>query len=186
MQRLTKAVLDWNRTLPIVKLPAEPKWSDAMHFALKQSETLGRYQAPAVAKQGIRILAKFNAAATTTGGVIVAQGGVAQGYTLFLDQDGKLHFLVRVDREAFQVVAPQPLRSAHTVVARLGADRSLTLSVDGNVVARGQVPKLMDSQPVDGLSVGSDSDGAVGPYNAPFPFSGKIEAVTIDLESPFD
>lgn len=184
VQHLTKAVMDWNKTLPVVKLPAEPKFNDAMHFDLKPGQTLGRFAAPNVAEHGIRISAKFDA--TKPGGVIVAQGGVAAGYTLFLDKDGKLHFLVRVDRKAESIVSPQLLSGAQNVIARLGADRSLTLSVGGKIVAQGQVPKLLDSQPIDGLSVGSDSEGAVGPYEAPFAFGGKIEAVTIDLESPFD
>ena len=184
VQRLTKAVLAWNRTLPAAPPPSEPKFSDAMHFDLKPGETLDRLQAPAVAKHGIRILAKFNA--TKPGGVIVAQGGAAEGYTLFLDKEGKLNFLVRIDRATHRVVSPQPVTGAHDVIARMGADLSLTLSIDGNVVAQGQVPKLLESQPVDGLSVGKDSDGAVGPYNSPFPFTGSIESVKVDLESPFD
>ena len=186
VQRLTKAVMDWNKTLPVVKLPAEPKFNTATHFDLKMGASLDRFAAPNVAEHGIRISAKFDTAATATGGVIVAQGGVAVGYTLFLDKESKLHFLVRVDRKAASIASTQPLKGAHNVIARLGADRSLTLSVDGKVVAQGTAPKLLDSQPLDGLSVGADSDGPVGPYQAPFAFQGKIEAITIDLESPFD
>ena len=52
VQRLTKAVLDWNRTLPVVKIPAAPGFSDATHFELKKGENLGRFQAPHVAKRG--------------------------------------------------------------------------------------------------------------------------------------
>ena len=184
VQRLSKAISDWNQTLPVVKLPAAPKFNDATHFDLKPGTRLDRFAAPAVANHGIRIAAKFDAG--TNGGVIVAQGGVAVGYALFLDKQSKLHFLVRVDRVASEVVAPQALTGAHSVTARLGADRSLTLSVDGEVVARGQAPKLLDSQPIDGLSVGADSDGAVGPYEAPFAFGGNIESVTVDVESPLD
>ena len=87
VQRLAKSVLDWNQTLPVVKLPAVDKFSDAIHFALKKGDTLGRFQAPHVDKHGFTIKAKFDAKAP--GGVIVAQGGVAQGYSLFLDKDGK-------------------------------------------------------------------------------------------------
>ena len=184
VQRLTKSVLDWNLTLPVVALPAAQNFNDATHFALKKDDVLGRFQAPDVAKRGFTIRTKFDAKAP--GGVIVAQGGVAQGYTLFLDKAGKLNFLLRIDKEATSIVSPQTVSGAHSAVARLGADRSLTLSVDGQVVAQGQVPKLLASQPLDGLSVGSDSDGAVGPYDAHFPFDGSIESVVIDLESPFD
>ncbi len=184
--RLTKAVMDWNKTLPPVPAPSQPKFSDTVHFDLKAGQTLGRLQAPNLAKHGIRVTAKFDATDAANGGVIVAQGGAAVGYTLFLDKESKLHFLVRVDSKASQVVSPQAVKGAHSVVARLSADQTLTLSVDGKVVAQGQAPKLIDSQPLDGLSVGRDSDGAVGPYDAPFPFKGKIESVAIDLDSPLD
>lgn len=182
VQRLSKALLDWNRTLPLVKLPPPRTFNTETHFDLKNSAALGRFKAPSIANKSISIVAKFDAKAP--GGVIVAQGGVAQGYTLFLDKEGKLNFLVRVDREAVSVVSPQPLTGLHTVIARLGADRSLTLSLDGQVVAQGRATKFIPSQPMDGLSVGSDTDGAVGPYESPYPFTGNIEFVTIDLESP--
>ena len=102
---------------------------------------------------------------------------------MFLDKDGKLTFLVRADGEGASVVSPQAVIGAHTIIARLGRDHSLTLSLDGHVVAQGQVPKLLSSQPLDGLNVGLDAAGAVGPYDAPFPFTGSIESVVIELEA---
>ena len=184
VQRLTKAVLDWNRTLPVVKLPAERTFNEATHFTLKKGDTLGRFQAPSIAKRGFTITAKFDAKAP--GGVIVAQGGVAEGFTLFLDQEGKLTFLVRAEKVATIIASPQAVSGFHTATAHLSADHSMTLSVDGKVVAQGQAPKLVTSQPLDDLNVGSDSAGPVGPYDTPFPFTGSIESVMIDLESPFD
>lgn len=180
VQRLTKLVSDWNRTLPALKVDANDKTS----FTLKNGESLGRGQSPAVARRGFTITAKFDANAQ--GGVVVAQGGVAQGYSLFLDKDGKLVFLVRSGRgatNAASVVSPNAVIGAHTAIAHLGADRSLTLSLDGAVVARGQAPDLLTGQPVDGLDVGSDADGAVGPYQTPNRFTGTIESVIIELEA---
>ncbi len=189
VQRLTKAILDWNQTLPVVKIPAAPTFTDATHFMLKKGETLGRFQAPFVAKKGFRVTAKFDAKKVdgkTSSGVIVAQGGVAEGFTLFVDKEGKLNFLVRANKVAATIVSPQAISGAHTAVARLSADRSMTLLLDGKVIAQGKTPKLLTSQPLDDLSVGSDTAGAVGPYESPFPFSGDIESVVVDLESPLD
>ena len=184
-QRLTQAVLDWNRTLPPApKLPSARAFNAATHFDLKKGDTLGRFQAPDVANRGFTLTAKFDAEAL--GGVIVAQGGVAQGYTLFLDKSGKLNFLLRVDRIATTVASPQPVTGLHTVVVRLGADRSLTLRLDDRIVAQAGAPKLLASQPVDGLDVGRDADGAVGPYEAPFAYAGRIDSVQVDLEPPLD
>jgi hypothetical protein len=39
------------------------------------------------------------------------------------------------------------------------------------------------AQPADGLDVGSDEGGAVGPYKAPNKFNGTIESITIELGS---
>lgn len=39
------------------------------------------------------------------------------------------------------------------------------------------------SMPVDGLQVGADEGGAVGPYEAPNRFDGTIESVTIGLDA---
>jgi arylsulfatase len=184
VERLKAAVLGWNRTLPIVKLPPAQALNADTHFALKKGDSLRRRQAPTVVGRGFTITVRFDAKAP--GGVVVAQGGVAQGYTLFLDKEGKLTFLVRANSEAATVVSPQPVTGPHTVVARLGTDRSLTLTLDGQVVAQGQTPKLITAQPLDALNVGSDEAGAVGPYETPFPFNGSIESVTIDLEAPLD
>ncbi len=184
VQRLSKAVLDWNHTLPAVKLLSAKDFNDATHFDLKKGDHLGRNKAPAIAKRGFAITAKFNGAAPD--GVLIAQGGVAQGYTLFFDKAGNLNFLERVGGVATTITSPDPVTGSHTAIARLGSDRSLTLTVDGKVVAQGQTPALIASQPVDGLDVGSDTAGAVGPYETPNPFTGDIESVVVELEAPLD
>jgi|GEM_PF-4772274 len=43
---------------------------------------------------------------------------------------------------------------------------------------------VISSMPVDGLEVGADENGAVGPYRAPNRFTGKIKSVTIELLEP--
>ncbi|RYG58634.1 hypothetical protein EON80_26760, partial [bacterium] len=184
VQRLSKTVLDWNKTLPAVKLEAETAANNKTHFELKKGDRLERNGAPFLVKRGFTVTAKFDT--QNKNGVIVAQGGVAQGYTLFIDEAGKLNFLIRADREATSIVSPQPITGAHTVVAKLGADRSLILKVDDQVVAQGKAHRLIGNQPLDPLSVGQDEAGAVGDYESPYPFGGSIESVIVDLESPLD
>jgi uncharacterized sulfatase len=183
-QRLKTEVLSWAKTLPAVSLTREKPLNDATRFELKSGDVLSRGKAPALVGRGITITAKFDAKAP--GGVIVAQGGVAQGYSLFLDEAGRLTFLVRANRVATSIATPQAVTGVHTVIAQLAADHSLTLKLDGEVVAQGQVPKLWASQPLDGLSVGSDTDGAVGPYDSPYPFQGSIDSVLIEMGTPLD
>ncbi|RYX85032.1 N-acetylgalactosamine-6-sulfatase [bacterium] len=184
VQRLTKALLDWNKTLPVVKLTAET-FNDLKSFNLKKGDRLDREQAPAVAKRGFNITAKFDV--QKQAGVIVAQGGVGQGYTLFVDNDGKLNFAVRSGKNAItNLISPEPITGTHTVVAHLGADLLMSLKIDDKVVAQGQSKALLSSQPVDGLDVGSDADGAVGSYETPFRFAGNIDSVVIELEGILD
>lgn len=183
-QRLTKAVQEWNKTLPAAKLGSGMTINTKMHFDLKKGDQLNRNQAPFLPQRGFTVRAKIEV--QDQPGVIVAQGGVAQGFTLFLDQTGKLNFLVRVNEVATTITSPDPIKGQHRVSATLNSKRSLVLKVDEKVVAQGQVSQLFATQPADPLNVGSDQAGAVGPYQTPYPFQGSIGDVTLDLESPLD
>jgi hypothetical protein len=66
--------------------------------------------------------------------------------------------------------------------AHLEKDGSLTLAVNSAIVARGKVPGLFAAQPKDELSIGEDSQSAVGDYAAPYPFKGKVESVEIKTQ----
>jgi hypothetical protein len=111
-------------------------------------------------------------------GVIVAQGGPAHGYTLYL-QDGKPAFAVRIARQLAIVAATTSLTGSRCKLeAQLAPDGRLTISVDGKLVAEGRAPGLIAAQPGRGLTVGRD-DGGVGDYTGPNPFNGKIASVTL-------
>jgi arylsulfatase len=149
------------------------------HFDLKMDQHLRRAQSPAIAQRGFTITAKFDA--QKPDGVIVAQGGTEQGYTLFLDK-GKLTFLVRVHDNMSRIATTEPITGAHTAVAQLQRSGDMTLLLDGKCLAQGKAPGLIASMPVDGLDVGSDTAGCVGPYSKANHFGGKIDSVVIDLE----
>ena len=53
-------------------------------------------------------------------GVVVAQGGTAQGYTLFLEK-GRLTFLLRINGESTSITAPEPISGRHTAIARVAS-----------------------------------------------------------------
>ena len=118
---------------------------------------------------------------TGTNGVIVAQGASRQGFALFL-HDGKLAFAVRVSGELGLVEAKEPLGQGHQKLeAQLAADGHLTLSVNGQKVAEGRASGLIPTQPGDGLTIGNDGKAAVGDYDAPNAFAGKIENVKVHV-----
>ncbi len=142
----------------------------------KRGDTLNGADAPQVANRPFSLSAEIEA--TSPNGVIIAQGGAAHGYTLFLEE-GKLAFGIRVARNLSTVRAKDLLgKGPHHVEARLAADGMFTLVVDGQIVATGRAAGLIPAQPVRGLAVGSDH-GPVGPYASPNAFDGNIEQVQI-------
>ena len=148
-------------------------------FELKQGDDLAKAQAPQVVGRAITIDAEIVKASPN--GVIVAQGGVAQGYSLYM-KDGRAVLAVRRNGQLTVVAAPDglPAPMVH-LVAVLGKDGGMTLSINDVTVATGKAAGTLTKMPADGLQVGQDTKGAVGEYEAPFPFGGEIGKVSIRL-----
>jgi len=155
------------------------KFSTATHFALKNDEHLVRKTAPNIGDRAITITATFDA--KPGGGVIVAQGGAAQGFTLYEDAAGKLTFLVRRDNETSAITTTTPILGPHTAIGHLAADGALSLTVDTQPALHAKAPGAL-RMPVEGLDVGSDRGAPVGPYGKTNTFHGNITSVVIDLE----
>ena len=80
-----------------------------------------------------------------------------------------------------ELVGPDPLGKARIVSARVGDDGGLVLLVGDREVARAKAAGTLAQVPQDGLEVGQDINGAVGGYEAPNRFSGRVSGVTIRL-----
>lgn len=158
----------------------EQGFSKERRFVLKAGDHLDRSRAPAIVGRAFTLTAKF-AAGQAKAGVIVAHGGSAHGYTLYL-ADGKLHFLVRSGGETATASVALADAGVHTAVARLDAKGGLSLKLDDRPAAAAAMRGTITTMPVDGLEVGRDSKGAVGPYQAPNPFSGTIELVVVEVD----
>ena len=114
-------------------------------------------------------------------GVIVAQGGTAHGYSLYL-RDGLLEFATRHSGKLTVLTAKQPLADeAVKIVVQLASDGSVRVTAGAALVIEGKVPGMMVAMPQDGLQVGRDMNGAVGRYEAPAAFDGKIKQVVIEV-----
>ncbi|APW61630.1 Arylsulfatase [Paludisphaera borealis] len=160
---------------------AQGPLSTKKRFALEPNAQLARAQAPAVANKGFTITAKIEADDDHPKGVIVAQGGTALGYALFL-AESRPRFLVRTPEAASRIVGPKLSPGAHTVVAKLDHSGALTLTIDGAPAADPVPGKLIPRQPGDGLQVGRDDNAAVGPYATPNAYDGTIHSVVVDLD----
>ena len=94
-----------------------------------------------------------------------------------------MHFVVRSRAGVSIASTPGVVTSAHTAIARLGDSGTLTLTLDDQPVVTATTRGLITAQPADGLDVGSDEGGAVGPYSTPNKFTGTIESITIELDA---
>jgi arylsulfatase A-like enzyme len=146
-------------------------------FALKQHDNLGRFDAPYVVERGLFFEAKLS---NVESGVIVAQGGGTHGWGIYI-ADSKIVFVLAHEGQR-QQISSAPVSGAGRLIMKLAKDRVVTLRWNGQEIARGSIPKLLAEQPLDGLQIGKDLEGCVGPYTSPNKYPGKIEAVTIRLE----
>jgi arylsulfatase len=149
-------------------------------FDLKPGDDLSGGDAPAVADRGLTVSADVTPTGKT--GVILAHGGAAVGYALYL-KDGRPTFAVRTGGKLTTAAAKDPLPPGQPAKLRatLAAGGALTLHVGGSVAATGKAPGLLVKAPVDGLQVGRDEAGPVGEYTGPNPFDGTIGAVRVEL-----
>ncbi len=106
------------------------------------------------------------------------QGDDQRVYELYL-KGGKLVFGVRLSGTLDEAVSPNALASRSSLEAKLARDCTMTLSVNGAVVARGKVPGVFTVQPKDELSIGEDALSPVGDCQAPNAFEGKVENVKV-------
>jgi arylsulfatase len=165
-------------------LPLNPQAADKFkknkkRFRLAQGDDLPRTEAPYVEKRPFSV--RCDVTLKGQNGVIVAQGGSSQGWAIYLDQ-GVLTFAVRRGGKLHAIRTKQhsDLEKA-TVAVSLQQDGNATLSVNNEVVAKGQTG-LVGSMPQDGIQVGSDQKGAVGDYEAPFSLEGTAEKVVVVFE----
>jgi arylsulfatase A-like enzyme len=148
-------------------------------FELKVGDDLAKAAAPRVKDRGITVDAQITKWAAD--GVIVAHGGLAEGYSLYM-KEGRPAFAVRRQSELTTAVAKDALPQGPLhLTGVLTKDGTITLSADEKVVATAKAAGCLTKMPVDGLQVGRDAAGAVGDYKAPFPFAGEIGAVKIQL-----
>jgi arylsulfatase len=126
-------------------------------------------------------------------GMIVTQGGMPGGYGLYV-KDGKPMFVYNyLDLDRYTIAGTEALpRGKMKLVVDftydgggLGKGGSVTLSVNGQKVAEGKLPRTIPLQISlgEGLDIGEDVGSAVDfTYKLPFKFTGKIEQVTVELK----
>lgn len=155
------------------------------------------FAAPPVLNRSHSIEAEVEIPADGAQGVLLAQGGGASGYVLYM-KDGLLHYAHNyVGREIFAVVSSKPvdqglhrLRMEFEVTGEpdfpngKGAPGRFQLSVDGELVGSLDAPYTtpITFEP-EGLSCGYDFASPVleDVYVPPFEFTGTLHHVVVDV-----
>ena len=153
--------------------------SAATEFTLEDGDHLERGDAPNIAARAFTVTARFDALGKD--GVIVAQGGSGHGFALFV-KDGKVFFALR--RGNVLTTTPGISVSAGLNIAKVTVAKGgvMTLALDTQPAVSARASGLLQQMPADGLDVGEDAGGLVGPYTDDNAFGGQIDFVKIQLE----
>ena len=143
-----------------------------------------------------RINAEIKITNKSDSGVIACQGGNMAGWSLYLDEHTKPVFHYNLfGHEHFSFKSDTPLKSGHQSIEVLfaydggfGAGGTVSLSVNGSEVSRGQITKtvpLVFSMSGETFDVGVDTGSPVGPYRHNFECTAQIKSVTLErLDEP--
>ena len=154
------------------------------------------FAAPPVFNRPYSIEADVEIANGDAAGILVAQGGDAGGYTLYIDE-GRLHYVYNyVGRDQFELESPDVLAEGRHALRYefeptgepdfkngKGVPGRGQLYVDGQLVANADFPHTTPFIfELEGLSCGYDFGApASDRYEPPFAFNGTIHSVTFDV-----
>ncbi|WP_114783006.1 PVC-type heme-binding CxxCH protein [Botryobacter ruber] len=132
---------------------------------------------PDVTGKEITVQATMGPSAEGMEGVVLAQGGKADGYSLYV-QHNKLHWVVKQNGKTYKAVTTTALPDERfTVVARLEAGGLMRVDVNNKTVATGKAPALFSQalSPVE-VRIGRDYDNEnkIGDYPNRFFFRGDM------------
>lgn len=144
------------------------------------------------------ITAHLEIAAAGTEGVVICQGGIVGGWSLYVENKRPVYLYNWYGHEHFRIAAEQPLPAGEVTLTLefaydgggFGKGGLARLLVNGAEVAQGRIDKTVPflfSISGEGLDVGVDTGSPVGAYEHGFPFTGgHIRKVDVHLRSGFD
>lgn len=145
---------------------------------MKIGDTLVGDRAPQVQGRPLTITCEVESKARD--GVIVAHGGVAVGYALYL-KGGHVVFAVHQGgQDIVRITSASAIGEKASVEARLAGDGTMGLMLDGASAATGKVIGLLNRQPAEAFCIGHDDARAVdGGYDGAKQFEGLIRNLKI-------
>ncbi len=148
--------------------------------------------APATRNRTHRFTIDLDVPRSGADGVLVADGGLSSGYTLYV-KDGRPSYTYNYfRRQVTTITAAERLAPGRSRIELefiydgngIGKGAQVTLTVNGRVAGRA---RLAQTVPIiysydETFDVGEDTATPVGPYVAPFPYAGTIEKVELRTE----
>lgn len=148
--------------------------------SLKIGDVLTPEDAPQIANRPFTITCDLEPKTRT--GVIVAHGGSAVGYALRL-QDGQVVFTVHpTGKPSVNITTKESPPGRIAIEARLAANGTMTLSLNGKVAATGKAEGLITREPQEDFCVGHDDGKPVGDYDGKTPLKGILENLKVTIE----
>ena len=127
-------------------------------------------------------------------GVLVAEGGAGAGYTLYVKDRRPSYTYNFFRRQITTIAGTEPLPPGKSVVelrfvydgGGRGLGATVTLSVNGKTVGQSRLERTVPAAYSfeETFNVGEDSASAVGPYAAPFAFTGTLERLELRASAP--
>jgi arylsulfatase A-like enzyme len=184
--------------------PLDPRTGERADPNLRPNLTEGRKQfvyyagaghllsslAPNTINRSHTITAYVNIPAGWVEGVLVAQGGLTAGYSLFLKSGRPTYTYRYFNRQLTTIADPKPLPVGPAVIRLeflydgegVGKGATAYLFVNGKKVGEARIPQTVSvSYSFDEtFDTGEDTSTPVGNYVAPFKFTGSIQKIEID------
>jgi hypothetical protein len=152
--------------------------------AMKIGDTLEGATAPQVVGHPLTI--SCTVSTTAHDGVILAHGGSAVGYALYL-KGGHLVFAYHdTGQQIVRVADPAAFPAKATVRVTIAQDGTIALSIDDKEVAHAKADGLLKRQPQEAFCLGHDTKVTVDSYDGTTLFNGVIENVTVKTDAPSD
>ncbi len=171
---------DWRAWAERARVVPPDRWrsySDATEFELGPDAALDRHDAPYAVGKDVEVRIRL---AAHGDGVVVAQGGSSHGWSLWIEKGRTAVAVCRAGRRHVVRGGQLPEGCRDLELSILHGGR-VEVRADGASLLLGELPGGLVEHPVDGLEVGQDRAGAVGPYRAPNRFTGRIERVLVTV-----
>ncbi len=112
-------------------------------------------------------------------GVVVAQGGESQGFSLFVQRNIPV-FAIRSEGVLKQVRGPRVTLGEWThIAAVLDANGQAQIYLNGKPAGKQRKVGFVSARPADGMTVGEDGGSLVGPYTSTQPLTGLLADVRL-------